>query len=381
MTSPFSSALGRFAFELYRNIDEEGNVTVSPLSIHLALLMALEGARGETAAEFSAVLALPEGEAGIEKAARRALDRLTDEQRGFALSIVNALWGQVGHPFRSDYVERIGARYDAQAHAVDFAADPEAVRGVINGDIATTTRDRIPELIPIGMIDADTRLVLTNAVWFKAAWSSPFEPDRTAPAPFHLASGGTTDVPTMHDDATVSYFEDDRVQVVQLPYEDDDIVMDVVLPRPGLEITELERDLSVDTWRSWTKSASSTSVALHLPRFEMKCDLGLAEALDRMGLHQAFEVDRADFGGIDGGAGALVITEVLHSAWIKVEEGGTEAAAATAVVFMTGAIGIPAELPLEFRADRPFLFAIRQRATGILLFLGRVSDPRANPTE
>jgi serpin B len=238
--------------------------------------------------------------------------------------------------------------------------------------VSERTEERIPELLGPGAVDARTRLVLVNAIYFLADWRTPFPADGTGPRPFHLADGGTVDVPTMSETFRAGYAERDGLQVLTLPYRDEALEMVVLLPSPELGLSGLEARLNGATLASWLAAPVPVRVEVHLPRCEFTTEFQLARTLAGLGMPTAF-TGAADFSGMVPGGG-LAIDDVVHQAYLRVDEQGTEAAAATGVIMKTTSLPPPPQA--VFRADRPYLVLIRHKPSGALLFLGRVADPR-----
>jgi serpin B len=368
-----------FALELYQALrEQEGNLFYSPYSISMALAMTYAGARTGTEAQMAEVLHFSLPQAQLHPAFN-ALD-LTLAERGegaggrggFQLNVANALWGQAGYPFLPEFLDLLGRNYGAGLRLLDFAADAEAARLTINDWVAEQTEDRIQDLIPPGVLGAATRLVLTNAIYFNAAWAQPFEASATQDEAFHLLDGGQVTVPMMHQTESFGYLAGDGYQAVELPYEGHELSMVILLPDEG-GFEAFEAGLDAAQVEAILQETSDRQVALALPRFEFEAQFSLADTLGAMGMPDAFS-DQANFSGMTG-TRDLFISAVIHKAFVAVDEEGTEAAAATAVVMVEGAM--PAE-PLEVRVDRPFLFLIRDIQTGTVLFLGRVMDPAAS---
>jgi len=377
-TSSLAAGNSAFAFDLYRRLAaEDGNLFFSPYSISTALAMTFAGAAGETADQMKGTLHF-DLEAGALHAAFNAyaLDleaRAKADVDGtpFELSIANSLWGQEGFAFQPEFLDLLAENYAAGMRLVDFVADPEASRQVINRWVSDETRKRIEDLIPEGAIDEMTRLVLANAIYFKASWMSAFDPDATASEPFHRLSGDTVDVPMMHAEESYRYLVADGYQAIELPYQSGEMSMVILLPDEGrfevfqdaLGPDQLERALGQMTYGP---------VRLGLPRFTYESEFSLRDALEGLGMTDAFEPDRADFSGMDGNRD-LYISSVQHKAFVAVDEKGTEAAAATAVIM--GVTSAPIGEPITLTIDRPFIYLIRDGQTGSILFLGRVVDP------
>jgi serpin B len=361
------------AFDLYRAEGGEGNLLFSPYSISLAFSMAYAGARGETEAQMAETLNYLPQEA--QHPAFNALDArisgLGEKGGGdappFQLNIANSAWGQEGYHFEDAYLETLAGHYGAGMRAIDFG-QPEKASGEINAWISSETEDRIKDLVSPDVIDPSTRLVLANAIYFKASWLSCFEPSNTQGGPFTNADGDELTVPLMRQTWDFPYAEGDGYQAVQLPYKGDAVDMLVILPEEG-RFEEVEGRLGAGFFDGVRRGLRDEYVRLTMPRFEFETDLDLVELLGTMGMKTPFS-GAADFSGMTG-AKALFISEALHRANITVDEKGTEAAAVTFLAMPES--GSPR--PQEMTVDRPFIFAIVERETGAILFLGRVTDP------
>jgi serpin B len=371
-----------FAFDLYRRLSGRGNLFFSPYSISTALAMTEAGARGETEAEMARVLHLPtetvdgaERPVSPERVAasfRKLSEGLTaePETRGYQLDTANSLWGQEGYPFRESFLKLIDAGYGGGFDVADFAGNAEKERLRINAWVEDKTRDRIENLIPPGGVDPVTTLVLVNAVYFKGQWESKFSEDATTDATFHGESGDET-VPMMFRKGDYRYLDAEFAQVLEMPYAGGDVSMVVVLPKTEtpINLRTLEGELTTATLSEWHHAMSEKEIKVYFPRFEMTWGTAdISGDLEALGMKTAFS-SRADFSGMSD-LGDLFIGPVFHKAFVAVNEEGTEAAAATAVVMKRLAI----EFTPEFRADHPFMFVIRDNATGDILFMGRVVD-------
>lgn len=373
-----------FGADLYRVLADAGNVVFSPVSIAAALRMALLGARGETAAELARALHLsgPETAAAglrlLAEVLRGSLEQAaTAGREDFTFRTPNTMWVQSGLPLQPEFLAGITGAAAAAVHDADFVHEPEKAREEINRVIGGQTAGKIRDLIPPGVLDSLTRLVLANAIYLKAAWANKFPAGATDEMPFHLAPGSDRDetvpVPMMHLTSNLGYRRADGYQVVQLPYADAGLAMAIVLP-DGPLAPLLER-LSGGGTRGLLGGVQSARVRLSMPRFRITAQFGLVPALQRLGVVCAFDRDDADFTGITT-AERLHVSHVLHKAYIDVDENGTEAAAATAVVVRTVAYRRE-PTPVTVTVDRPFLFAITDAATGLPLFLGQVANPAA----
>lgn len=370
-----------FGLDLYRIIKVGGkNVLISPYSITTAMAMARAGARGETASQMEQVLHLPAGAPPAAHAAlRRALMPRTvrDGHRrdakqvpAFQLEIANALWlADDLAGVEAEFQKRLIDGFDAPAERIDFH-QTEAARALINNWVAKHTHNRIRNIIPEDLPTPGTRLVLANAIYFHAAWAQPFEKDFTRAAPFHSA-GGAVSVPMMHRTETFSYGENASAQLLELPYRGGDTSMVLILPRKRDGLAALEKALTAKNLKTWLDAMRHTSVDVALPRFKFDCPTNLTDTLEQMGMQDAFTSGRADFSGITEKE-RLFISAVLHKAFIAVDEAGTEAAAATVVMMLKG---LPPSDGKSFTADHPFLFLIKHRKTGAILFMGCVETP------
>ena len=371
------AALDAFGLDLYRAVvTGQTNVVFSPASITLALAMARAGARGQTAAEMDAVMhaVASDEHAGWLNALDQALSARSGtfkDESGqdlpVALRIANAPFAQQGMPLEKAYLEALAARYGGGLRLVDYVAQTEKARALINGWVDAQTEHRIPELLVPGVLTPETRLALVNAIYLKAPWQTPFSADATKPDAFTRADGSTVQAPFMVTTASLRYASRDGWRAVEIPYIGGSLAMTVILPD---NLARFEQTLTADAFAAITGALTQTQVALALPKFGIETKAELGPILAALGMPSAFD-DRADFSGITT-AEQLVISNVIHQANIDVDEKGTEAAAATAVVMR--ATAMPAE-PVAFRADRPFLFALRDVPTGAVLFLGRVGDP------
>lgn len=370
-----------FALDLYAELRAggTGNLLFSPYSISQALAMTFAGAAGETREQMAATLALPAGQPqAIDAFAALNDDLVARADTGYgALRIANALWGEQGYPFSAAFSAELERIFGAGLQATDFVNAPEEARVAINDWVATQTEDRIQDIVPPGAITELTRLVLANAIYFYGPWRHKFSESATEDDIFHLLDGGEATVPFMFQEEMFPYGAGDGWQAIELPYEQEGFAMTILLPDQGAFET-VEAAFDIATLDAATSSLESTPVALSLPKFEFDFGESLVDVLKSMGMTDAFEPGAADFSGMVEGTPEepISIGEVLHKAFIGVDEDGTEAAAATVVVGPTSAPA-PPEDPVEVRVDRPFLFAIRDTVTGSLLFLGRVLDPTA----
>ena len=358
-----------FALDLYRGIASvPGNLVLGPLSISFAMAMTQMGARGtsesQTAAGMHFDLPSDRLAAGFDRLARELEDLVGPK---VTLSLVNQLFGQRGYPFEEPFLDVLGRRFGAPMAVVDYG-DPEAVRALINAWVASQTNDRITDLLPPDSIDDLTRLVLVNATHLLADWASPFNAAFTEDRPFQLASGETVEVPTMSDRRfTGPIGHGDRYRAIELPYDGDRLAMLIVVPD---DLAAFQAGLTAEAYDAIVASLAEDRAALTLPTFSARTRVDLAEPLQALGITDIFHSELADLSGI-GPDPDLHVSAAVHQAFVTVAEQGTEAAAATAI-----GVSRTSGPPPPFAVDRPFLWFIRDRETGSVLFMGRVSDPR-----
>ena len=378
-TAPAPTALAAasngFGIALWTHLPANtGNFTLSPASIAAALAMTAAGARGETAAQLATVLGPVDGAAWAELFAA-----LQDPARGAGVRVANRLFGERTYTFQPDFMERTARDFGAPLAAEDFRGAPTAARDAINAWVAERTERRILELLPLDGVTADTRLILVNALYFLAKWAEPFEPSRTSPTPFRRSATDVVEVATMNLTTHLRVGSVDGATVLELPYRGGTTAMVVVVPEAVDGLAELEAGLAPDSVERWVAAlGTAEKVWVSLPRFEVKpgAPMRLKDPLVAMGAPLAFDPDRADFRGIadpPSPGERLVVSDVFHSAFVRVDEAGTEAAAATAVA-MAEAGSAPLQ-PRRVQVDRPFLFVILDTSSGVVLFLGRVVDP------
>ncbi len=370
-----------FAFALYNSIRaHSGNLFFSPFSLRIALAMAYAGARGETAAQMREALCVSVPDEEFLCACTEMLRSLNSVgNTGSELAVANSLWSQAGESLQSAYLERIARHFGGGVNPVDFRGETDAVRALINRWVQERTRSRILEIIAPGALHAATRLVLVNAIYFKAAWVVQFDETLTRDRPFFLEGGGEVQAPLMYQCESMGYLKGPDFQAVTLAYEGD-LSMVVLLPDRRDGLRDLEAGLPPSLIRDCLRGRGSCEVKLFLPRFKISWGtIDLCEHLKRLGMRLAFEVGRADLSGINGltppHEESLYFSAVLHKAFVEVNEQGTEAAAASAMGLLLGLPpGDPPPVPVV-RADHPFLFAICDRRSGAVIFMGRVVDP------
>ena len=365
-----------FALDLYGTLraKDEGNLFFSPYSISAALAMTYAGAHGETAAQMADLLHLPGADDAVHAAFADLAAQLEGEDPAYQLKIANALWGQEGEVFLDTFLDTLERCYGAGLETVDFLHAAEQARKTINAWVEKQTEDKIRDLLKPGVLDAATRLVLTNAIYFKGTWSTTFDEKRTREMPFHSASGKKTDTDFMYKKDRVRYVERDDLQAIEMTYSGDDLAMLVLLPRAIDGLPKIEDALTPTLLADWIAGLRSQEVEVFLPKFKTTSEFSLAETLAAMGAPLPFG-GGADFSGM-AGTRDLFISAVVHKAFVDVTEEGTEAAAATAVVMSKSAAARPRERPVPVvRADHPFLFLIRDCRTGNVLFMGRFASP------
>jgi serpin B len=367
-----------FAFELYQALKGKGgNLFYSPYSISLALAMTYAGARGATAEEMATTLHFMLEQDRLHPAfnwldaelASRGEGAQGKDGEGFRLNIVNAIWGQKDYEFLTDFLDVLAENYGAGLRILDFITEAEKSRVTINDWVSDQTEGRIEDLIPEGAIDALTRLVLTNAIYFNAAWEYPFDKKVTANGPFYLLDGAQVMIPMMKQTESFGYTDGEGYRAVDLLYDGGELSMLILLPASG-HFKAFEEGLQTQKVSDIISDLQPAEVALTMPKFEFDSEFSLKDALEGMGMPIAFS-DAADFSGMTANP-ELCISEVVHKAFVAVDEAGTEAAAATAVIMELTAVPEP---PVEVTIDRPFIFLIRDIETGAVLFAGRVLNP------
>ena len=363
----------RFALELYKQLaaKADGNVFISPWSITTALGMAWAGARGETADEMAEVLHFPSDQAATHPLFGELIDTINgiQEEGKLVLNTANALWPATGHAVLPEYTDILDTQYGAHAEALDYKAETEGSRQRINGWVADQTAERILDLIPEGLLGPDTAIVLTNAIYFKGAWKTLFDPEKTSPALFTASDGTEIEVEMMSMKEELLFYEGDGVTLVTLPYHSEHVEAVLISPDDG-DIRALEAKLSTDTIADWLEQRSEAKGNVRLPRFSLRYKEELSSVIKAMGMELPFMPGAADFSGIFGQPN-LFISKILHETFLQVKEEGTEAAGATAIIIeRTSVVREP-----TFNGDRPFLFLIRDTVTGSLLFMGRIAEP------
>ena len=361
----------RFALDLYAKLreNEKGNVFFSPYSAHTALAMTATGAKGTTRDQMVKALHLPADEAKM--LASGDLGRYyAHPRKDYELAVANALWGQKGFPWRAEWTGAMDTRFGAGFNEANFRQQPDAERQRINKWVEEKTRDKIKDLLLPPQITTDTTMVLTNAIYFKGNWATQFDAKKTHDARFHCADDSVVQVPMMYGDVKCGYAEHDGIKMVELPYKGGELSMVVILPKLPDGLPALEKQLTPDRLAKWLAGLRDRAqLGVLLPKFKIESRYELVGPLKALGMTDAFDEKRADFTGMAAQSPGR-ISSVTHKAFVDVNEEGTEAAAATAVV-----VSEPSAHPLPFNADHPFLFFIRDVKHGTILFMGRVTKP------
>jgi len=376
------NANNQFAFELYSKYkSNEGNIFFSPYSISTALAMTFEGARGKTADEMQSVFHFPKDEALRRNSFQQIYNEINKEDKPYMLKTANALWAQEGYTFLDSYFSLIKQYYGGNATNLDFVNKAEESRLTINNWAEEQTNNKIKDLIPSGSLGPLIRLIITNAVYFKGTWFIQFDKTKTVEKDFKVSPGKTVKAMMMTltgERAKFPYDETEDLQVLELPYQGQELSMLILLPKEGT-MDSLEASLNAQRISEVRNSLKNERVNVYLPRFKFETKYFMKETLVGMGMPTAFTLGvdfggKADFSGMTGKKD-LNIDQVIHKAFVEVNEEGTEAAAVTAVMTIAGS-ALPPKIKI-FNADHPFIFVIQEKATGNILFLGRVSDPSA----
>ncbi len=364
-----------FALDLYSRLKTgEGNLFFSPYSISTCLAMTYAGARGDTEKQMAQVLHFGTNQDQLPVLFGALQKQLNEAQKKqeIQLNVANGLWAQEGHPFLPAFLKIARQQYEAKLNQADFRANADSVGSEINDWVSAKTKGKITNLIPPGMLNAMTRLVLVNAIYFKGHWTTQFKKSNTADAPFSVTGERKVQTPLMNITEDYKYAEPEGLQVLELPYVGKDVSMVVLLPRETDGLKQLEDSLTGPKLDEWLAQLRSQKVHVFLPKFKLTGQFGLANTLASMGMPAPFS-PQADFSGMDG-THDLYISAVVHKAYVDVNEEGTEAAAATGVVATARAVRRPEPIPV-FRADHPFIFLIRDTHSGSVLFLGRMVEP------
>lgn len=367
-----------FALDLYQSLrSENGNLILSPFSISLALAMTYAGARDGTEAQMADVLNFGPQEQlhpafnALDLALEEQPPNLDKDQEPLQLNIANSVWAEQTFAFLPDFLDTLSVNYGAGVHLPDFINNPEPSRKEINDWVSDKTKDKIRDLLPPGSVNPDTRMVLVNAIYFNADWLHPFDANDTHDGNFKLLDGSEVTVPMMGQTLYVPYALGDGFAAAELPYSGGTAVMDLIVPDEG-RFDEIESRMTAAKFDDVLSSLEPTDLALKMPKFEYESSFSLSDALIQLGMPDAFDPDLADFSGMTGKRD-LFISDVVHKAFVKVDEKGTEAAAATAVIMELATAAMNENVLV---IDRPFLFFIRDAQTGQILFIGRVLNPQ-----
>jgi len=367
-------SLNDFSFEFYDEIikDEESNVFCSPYSIFTALSMAYEGARENTAVQMKDILNILQNDSVTESSFGRLYNLLNQNKEGYTINTANAFWANVDYKFLDDYINLLKSYYIAEANELDFSKNVEAAE-IINTWIEEQTKDKIKDMIKPEMLSDLTKLVLTNAIYYKGLWEKQFDPKDTYKADFETNTLQKVTVNMMSyngEDKKFNYSETEDLKILELDYQGNDLSMIIILPKEN-NITLAEKQISTVNLVYWKNSFTEKKIdVLQIPKFKLETEYTLNSILSDMGMIDAFSPGVADFSGMDG-TNDLFISKVLHKAFIEVNEEGTEAAAATTIIIELTAV----PEPTTFIANHPFIFLIQQKETGAVLFMGKVMDP------
>lgn len=369
-----------FSYALYQKLRAApGNLVFSPASVQAALVMTYAGARGATQAEMGRALSIDPKMSDVAAQFGRTLVSLNQRHDGLTLNVANRLFGDKSFTFEEPYLELMKRDFAAPLEPLDMSASPEKARTFINTWVSDQTNDKIKDLLGKGTITSDSRLVLVNAIYFLADWQTPFKKASTYDEEFIVEAAKKKSVPMMHASWRADYGEAQGVKLLKLKYKGSSVTMTFVLPTSTSGLGAVESTLSAKTVAGWDAALGERQVTITLPKFKMEpASVSLNAALQSLGMKLAFDKAKADFTAIANPKSPderLSISDVVHKAFIAVDEKGTEAAAATAAVMATTGAMIPAEPPKEFKADHPFMFVIRDEATKVVLFAGRVTEP------
>lgn len=363
-----------FALDLYNQLKmTDGNLFFSPFSIFTALAMTWAGARENTAVQMAETLHFTEKPAQFHRAIGDLISQLNAVQKetDVELSIANAIWAQKGYQFLDEFFRIVQQSYQADLKQVDFSSAAESARQAINAWVEQQTNGKIKDLLPPKVLNALTRLVLVNAIYFKGFWDNQFKSRDTREMEFWLLTEVAVKVPMMHQEHQFGYWENDWLQIMEMPYKEESLSLIVLLPKEKTGITDLEQKLNFENMMAWQSRLRKRKVIVFFPKFKIESQFSLGQTLALMGMPDAFDPELADFSAMVGQK-ELYISAVIHKAFLEVNEEGSEAAAATGVVVSVTSI---APSPPIFKADHPFVFFIRDNKSQSILFLGRVLNP------
>ncbi len=372
-----TDANNELTFDLYsRYKTNERNLFYSPYSISSALTMTYEGAKGQTADEMQEVLHLPDNKQQIREDYLSFYNEINKADKTYKLSTANALWAQEDYPFEQNYFSTVDQYYNGKVTNLDFKTKTEESRITINDWVENKTNNKIKDLIPSRTLTSTTKLVLTNAIYFKANWTNQFEAEDTIKNyTFNLDTGQTTKVDMMYQKDFFNYGETEDVKVLEMDYLDNDLSMLVILPKEN-NLQDIEQNINKEKLSGWKQNMELEKTRVYLPKFKFETKYYMAQDLSDMGMPTAFKYPDADFTTMSS-TDELFISQVIHQTFIEVAEYGTEAAAATAVIIKATSAPLQ-EQPKIFKADHPFIFIIQHKDTGKILFIGRMSNPNQN---
>ena len=363
-----------FTLDLYNQLKmTDGNLFFSPFSIFTALAMTWAGARENTAVQMAETLHFTEKPAQFHRAIGDLISQLNAVQKetDVELSIANAIWAQKGYQFLDEFFQIVQQSYQADLKQVDFSSADESARQAINAWVEQQTNEKIKDLLPPKVLNALTRLVLVNAIYFKGFWDNQFKSRDTREMEFWLLTEAAVKVPMMHQEHQFGYWENDWLQIMEMPYKEESLSLIVLLPKEKTGITDLEQKLNFENMMAWQSRLRKRKVIVFFPKFKIESQFSLGQTLALMGMPDAFDPELADFSAMVGQK-ELYISAVIHKAFLEINEEGSEAAAATGVVVSVTSI---AASPPIFKADHPFVFFIRDNKSQSILFLGRVLNP------
>ena len=374
--SSFDEAVNVFGFNMFKQLNEEndGNIFFSPYSIFTALAMTYEGARNKTADEMSSVLNVEQNNESLHNYMKSLYEYLNKENDDYNISTANALWVNENFKLLEDYLKIIKDYYGGDATEVDYG-NPQEAAGIINQWVESNTNGLIKDLITEGVISPLTRLILTNAIYFKGTWKVQFDPDNTTDRDFEISSGNRVEVSTMNlieTEDIFNYTETNTLQILELPYTSNDLSMIILLPKNN-DLSNIIDSVDNDKLSGWKESMVEKSLDIYLPKFEIETKYSLKETLKQLGMMDPFTT-AADFSGITGGKD-LFISNVIHKAFVEINEEGTEAAAATAVIMDLTSVNGGGSSRIVFDCDHPFMYLIQHKETGTILFMGSINDP------
>jgi len=372
-----------FGFSLFKRVVAERgeeNLLLSPMSLQAMFALLYPGTGGQSQEEMSSALLFKGTVPSFREAMKGYslhLQSLASKYSGkkFELSTYNRVWLDEKQSVRSEYLDQIQESFNAGIPILDIAGDPDGVRDAINEEIAHQTKDRIKDFIPEGFLTSSTLLVVTNAIYLYADWANQFSANETSRQNFRKMNGSVVSVDMMHGEFDAKYFETDKAQAVSLPYSDDRLAMMVILPKEPISVRDIEVGLKPGEWDELRGAMSEAKVDLYLPKFEMEGEtLSLSQSFRDMGMLSLFDQTLPNFPNLfEDAKKAAGLSDVLHKTYIRVDEKGTEAAAASAVGIVGS--GYNPEVPKVMRVDRPALFAIYDTTYGGILFLGRLAQP------